>query len=94
MIEIKLQENYAKRIGIEVSDEMVNNALLNIASRTNNNLQTFKEKIEKQGVNFNNYRNEIRAGLLTQAVEQNFVRANVKVSDSEINAFVKITQIS
>ena len=55
MIEIKLQENYAKRIGIEVSDEMVNNALLNIASRTNNNLQTFKEKIEKQGVNFNNY---------------------------------------
>ena len=89
MIEIKLQENYANRIGIEVSDEMVNNALLNIASRTNNNLQTFKEKIEKQGVNFNNYRNEIRAGLLTQAVEQNFVRANVKVSDSEINAFVK-----
>ncbi len=88
MIQIKLQENYARRVGIEVSDEMVNNALLNMAKRTNSNLQTFKEELEKQGVNFNNYRNEIKTGLLTKAVEQNFVRANVKVADREIDAFV------
>ena len=78
MIEIKLQENYAKRIGIEVSDEMVNNALLNMAKRTNNNLQTFKEKIEKQGVNFNNYRNEIRTGLLTTSGRTKFCKSECK----------------
>lgn len=60
MVDTKLQLQYAERAGILVSDDRVNQALTQIASRNNVSLSELPAMMAKQGVDYATFREKVR----------------------------------
>ena len=56
----EIQWQRANRVGIKVSDEMVNDALQEMATRNKLTLSQMPEVLERQGINYANYRESLR----------------------------------
>ena len=67
MDEILMQK--AKKFGIRISDQELNESLIRIASQENLNLKEFKEKIEKEGDTFKSFREIIKKELMIRRVQ-------------------------
>ena len=84
--EILIQK--AKRFGIRVSDQELNEALNGIASQEKLNLKQFKEKIEKEGVLFKKFRENIKEEIMIRRVQSGLVRPKIVISDQEIQNYI------
>ena len=84
----ELQMQRADRLGLKASDEMVNNALTDIASRNNIKFSDLPAVLESQGINYRDYRDEIRRDMVLQGLRQRDVIARVYVSPREIDQCV------
>jgi peptidyl-prolyl cis-trans isomerase SurA len=80
----ELQMQRADRLGIKVSDEQVNQALTEVASRNKIKFSDLPAALEAQGVNYRDYRDEIRREMTMQALRQRDVIARVYVSPREV----------
>jgi Parvulin-like peptidyl-prolyl isomerase len=80
----ELQMQRADRLGIKVSDEQVNQALTEVASRNKIKFSDMPAALEAQGVNYRDYRDEIRREMTMQALRQRDVIARVYVSPREV----------
>ena len=81
----ELQMQRAERLGIKVSDEMVNQALTEVAARNNLKFSDLPESLERQGINYRDYREEVRREMTLQGLRQRDVIARVYVSPREID---------
>ena len=84
----ELQMQRADRLGLKASDEMVNNALNDIATRNNIKFSDLPAALESQGINYRDYRDEIRRDMVLQGLRQRDVIARVYVSPREIDQCV------
>jgi peptidyl-prolyl cis-trans isomerase SurA len=84
----ELQMQRADRLGLKASDEMVNNALTDIANRNNIKFSDLPAVLESQGINYRDYRDEIRRDMVLQGLRQRDVIARVYVSPREIDQCV------
>jgi len=84
----ELQMQRADRLGLKASDEMVNNALTDIANRNNIKFSDLPAALEAQGINYRDYRDEIRRDMVLQGLRQRDVIARVYVSPREIDQCV------
>ncbi len=84
----KLQEEAAHRAGIEVSNEMLAQAISNIAKRNGLSVGAFRDALEQAGVNFDDYRKNLRRQILLQRFKQRAVVNKIKVSEREIQAWL------
>jgi peptidyl-prolyl cis-trans isomerase SurA len=84
----ELQMQRAERLGLKASDEMVNNALTDIASRNNMKFSDLPAALEAQGINYRDYRDEVRRDMVLQGLRQRDVIARVYVSPREIDQCV------
>lgn len=84
----ELQMQRADRLGLKASDEMVNNALNDIATRNNIKFSDLPAALEAQGVNYRDYRDEIRRDMVLQGLRQRDVIARVYVSPREVDQCV------
>jgi peptidyl-prolyl cis-trans isomerase SurA len=84
----ELQMQRAERLGLKASDEMVNNALTDIANRNNIKFSDLPAALEAQGINYRDYRDEIRRDMVLQGLRQRDVIARVYVSPREIDQCV------
>jgi peptidyl-prolyl cis-trans isomerase SurA len=80
----ELQMQRADRLGIKVSDEMVNQALTEVATRNNIKFSDLPETLERQGINYRDYREEVRREMTLQGLRQRDVIARVYVSPREV----------
>jgi peptidyl-prolyl cis-trans isomerase SurA len=80
----ELQMQRADRLGIKVSDEQVNQALTEVASRNKIKFSDLPAALEAQGLNYRDYRDEIRREMTMQALRQRDVIARVYVSPREV----------
>jgi peptidyl-prolyl cis-trans isomerase SurA len=80
----ELQMQRADRLGLKVSDEMVNNALTEVATRNNIKFSDLPAALEAQGINYRAYRDEIRRDMVLQGLRQRDVIARVYVSPREV----------
>jgi peptidyl-prolyl cis-trans isomerase SurA len=81
----ELQMQRADRLGLKVSDEMVNQALTDVAGRNNIKFSDLPRALEAQGVDYRSYRDEVRREMTMQMLRQRDVLARVYVSPREVD---------
>lgn len=81
----EIQMQRAQRLGIQVSDEMLNGALADVAQRNNINFADLPRALEQQGIDYRTYRDEIRKQLTLQLLRQRDVIARINVSPRELD---------
>jgi peptidyl-prolyl cis-trans isomerase SurA len=86
MQEIQVQR--ADRLGIKVSDEMLNQTLTDVAARNNMSFSDLPAALESQGVDYRSYREEVRREMTLNMLRQRDVYARIYVSPREIEQCV------
>jgi len=85
----ELQMQRASRAGIKVSDEMLNNALDDVAKTNNIRLTDLPNALAAQGIDYASYRDGVRKELAMQVLRQRDVIARINVSPREIDQFLE-----
>jgi peptidyl-prolyl cis-trans isomerase SurA len=81
----EIQMQRASRLGIQVSDEMLNGALSDVAQRNNMSFADLPRQLEAQGIDYRAYRDEIRKQLTLQLLRQRDVIGRINVSPRELD---------
>ncbi len=85
LILTKLQLRAAERDGIVVDDPTLNAAMENLARQNNLSLSQLRESVEKDGMSFANFREEIRREILFTRLRQRVVDSQLQISDQEVD---------
>lgn len=80
--EIQIQR--AAKLGIQVSDDMLNTALDNVARTNNINFADLPRTLEQQGIDYRAYRDEIRRQMTLQLLRQRDVIGRINISPREM----------
>ncbi|HEX5649652.1 MAG TPA: peptidylprolyl isomerase [Steroidobacteraceae bacterium] len=80
----ELQMQRAERLGIKIADEAVNQALTEVAQRNNIKFSELPAALEAQGLDYRDYRDEVRREMVMQTLRQRDVLARVYVSPREV----------
>jgi len=84
----RLQLQIADSNGIRVSDNDLNQAIENIAKRNKLSLRQFRDVLERDGVDFAGFREQIRKEMLLTRVRQRSVASKVTVTPREIDNYL------
>lgn len=84
----EIQWQRANRVGIKVSDEMVNDALQEMAARNKLTLSQMPQALEQQGINYANYRESLRREIALQILRQRDVIGHIVVTPHEIEQYI------
>lgn len=88
--EVQLQR--ADRAGIKVPDEMLNNALKNVAAKNDLTLDELPSALESQGINYSAYRESVRKEMMITFLRERDVLARIIVTPREIDQFLEKQQ--
>ncbi len=88
LIANKVQLNAAKRAGINVSEEILAQAINNIARNNKMSLSEFRGAVEKSGISFNKFREQIRDQLTIKQFLTKEMRSRVHITEREIDAYM------
>ncbi len=94
LIDQTIQRQQAARLGIVADASSVNRALAQIARGNNMNSQQFREALIQQGFDYNHFRRSIEQQLITERLVQREVQARVRVSEQEIDDYLKAAENS
>jgi peptidyl-prolyl cis-trans isomerase SurA len=89
MIVDKLQKQLAARSGIQVSDEMLRNSVGEIASRNGLSVDAFREEIERQGMSYKAFEDNLRNEIATNQLRGREIGSRIKVTDAEVAHFME-----
>ena len=84
----KIQLDLAERSGIRSDETTLNRAIVKIAAKNGLSLSEFINTISEQGLNFKDFRNDIRKQILLQRLQQRFVDSKVIITNQEIDNFL------
>jgi peptidyl-prolyl cis-trans isomerase SurA len=84
--EIQLQR--AERLGVNVSDDMLNSTLNDVATRNNIKFADLPRALEAQGLDYRDYRDSIRREIRLQILRQRDVLQRINVSPRELEQFL------
>ena len=76
---------YAKDTGIRVDDTQVERALSRIAEDNKLTNEDFRKAVEREGIPYSKYRNDIRNEIIVQRLREREVEGRVNVSDAEVD---------
>jgi peptidyl-prolyl cis-trans isomerase SurA len=79
---LMLQE--AARLGIQVTDQQVSDAILNVARNIKLSADKLREILNASGVNMDTLRDRLRAAIAWQQVTGSVIAARVQISDLEL----------
>ncbi len=82
------QLQQAKEMNIRVDDTMLDRAVARIAEQNRMNLQEFRNQMEREGMSFAKFREEIRKEIIMQRLREREVDNRIQVSESEIENFL------
>jgi peptidyl-prolyl cis-trans isomerase SurA len=89
MIIDMLQLQFAKETGLRIDDAQLDKALARIAQQNNfASLAEFRAKVEKEGVDFKKFREEIRGEMTFSRLREREVESKLVVSDNEIENYL------
>ena len=89
MIMEKLQMQFAKETGVQVDDVQLEGALQRIAQQNKfPSLAAFRNKLDKEGIDFAKFREEIRGEMLTGRLREREVDSKLVISEADIEAFL------
>lgn len=85
MILTKIQLHLAEQSGIHVDEETLNRAISDIAKDNNVSLSAFRHQIEKDGLNYERFRENIRNEITLSRLRQRQVDNRVSITNKEID---------
>jgi peptidyl-prolyl cis-trans isomerase SurA len=81
----EIQVQRATRLGVQVPDEMLNEALRDVAKRNNINFEDMPQTLEAQGLDYATYREEMRREITLSLLRQRDVYPRIYVSPRELD---------
>jgi peptidyl-prolyl cis-trans isomerase SurA len=84
----RAQQQYAKDTGLQVDDIQLDQAIGRIAASNNMNLLQFRSALEKDGIQYPKFREEIRGEMLTVRLREREVDSKLVISDGEIDNYL------
>lgn len=82
----KLQLRIAERNGITVDDATLNAAMETLAQRNRMTLTQLRQMVEKEGVDFAKFRDDVRQEIMTARLRQKMVDSQVQVSEQDVDS--------
>jgi peptidyl-prolyl cis-trans isomerase SurA len=92
MITDQVQLQYAKETGLRVDDTELDRALGRIAQDNRLTLQELRSTIEKDGIPFAKFREDIRREILMGRLREREVETKIVITEGEIDNFLKSRQ--
>ncbi|MCF6288636.1 MAG: peptidylprolyl isomerase [Proteobacteria bacterium] len=90
----ELQIQKADHAGVRISEPEVDAALTQVAQQNNITLQQMQMAIENDGLNFAEFRNDMRKELTAEKARNGFASQEVKVSEQDIDLFIADNKLS
>lgn len=84
----RAQMQLAKEVGIRVDDLTLDRAIARIAEQNKMSMQDFRNQLEREGVAFNRFREEIRAEIILQRLREREVANKIQITESEIDNYL------
>jgi peptidyl-prolyl cis-trans isomerase SurA len=81
----EIQVQRAGRLGVQVPDEMLNEALRDVATRNNIPFEQMPVALEAQGIDYASYREEMRREIMLSMLRQRDVFPRIYVSPRELD---------
>jgi len=88
MITERAQLQLAKEMGVRVNDTMVDRAIGRIAENQKMSLQDYRNAVEKEGMPFGQFREQIRNEIMMQQLTEHEVDSKIQVTDAEIDTYL------
>ncbi len=83
-----LQLQIADRSGIRIADEELNQAVETIAQRNGMNVEQFRQALARDGLSFQEAREQIRREMLINRVRQRRIADRIQISEQELQNFL------
>ena len=84
----KAQMQLARDTGLRVDESQLDRAVQRVAQNNNMSLAEFRKALERDGVPFNAWREDLREQMLLNRLREREVDDKIQVSDSEIDLFL------
>ncbi|MGZ3253252.1 MAG: peptidylprolyl isomerase [Burkholderiaceae bacterium] len=88
MIVENAQMQLAKEMGIQVEDIILDRAVARIAEQNKMSLQELRNQLEREGVPFATFRENIRGEIIRQRLREHEVDNKVQISESEVENYL------
>lgn len=89
LIDVQLVRQEAKTLNIVIDDKQLDATLNGIAAQNHLTMPAFTHVVAKQGLDWDQYREQMRNQLLVSAVQQQAVGNQVIVSEQDVNNYLK-----
>ena len=94
LIDERVIVTYARDTGTKIDDAELDRAVSNVAAQNQITLAQLRERLKKDGMDFNLFRSTIRDQLLVERVREREVVNRIRVTDSEIDDWIEQQQKS
>jgi len=84
----RAQIQLARETGVRVDDATVNAAIARIAEQSGVSLPQFRERLEKEGMSFARFRNDVREDIIMSRLRDREVDSRIQISEGEIENFL------
>lgn len=88
MIIERVQLKHAEETALRVDDQAVDAAVMRIAENNNMTLTQFRQALERDGIPFKKFREELRIEILLSRMRDRDVEGRITVAESEIDLFL------
>lgn len=92
MITTELQLQIARRSGVSIPSTDIDAAIDRIAKSNKISQAKFLEVLKKDGISLASFKNSIRDQMLVRRIQSSFVHHEVKISDQQVNSFLKLLE--
>lgn len=94
MIVERAQIQLAKEMGVRVDDTMLDRAIGRIAEGQKMSVQEMRNQMEKEGLPFAQFREEIRSEIMLQRLREHEVDSKIQVSDAEVDTYLAAQKVA
>ncbi len=84
----EVQMQRADRLGIQVADDQLNQALRDVASRNNIEFEKMPQTLAEQGIDYKTYREDMRQEITLQLLRQRDVLQRIYVAPRELEQYL------
>ncbi|NWG74783.1 MAG: SurA N-terminal domain-containing protein, partial [Rubrivivax sp.] len=89
LIDERVILSYARDTGVRIDDTELDRALASVALQNQIPPAQLRERIERDGLDYNRFRANIRDQLLVERVREREVQQRIRITDDEIDALIE-----
>ena len=94
MITDRVQVQYANETGVRVEDLQVDRTVATIAEQNRLSLADFRRALEREGIPYDKFRNDIREEMLIGRLREREVDSKIQIGESDIDNFLQEVEVA